>query len=154
MSVPELESLGDPHLQIAGLNVWVHDREFPNSTDYWDGNWLRVTACCAYPGSSVRVHGPIVHLGEIAELLRECECLYETLQGTAGLRCLEPNLRVQLTAKTGGRIKVELSITPDQIGESHTYVDGFDQTFLPPIIAACKRILLAFHVRAPDELQE
>ena len=148
----ELESLGEPHLVIAGLRVWVHGRQFPHAVDYWDGNWLRVTAFCIYPQSMVRTHGSIIHLGEVSGLLRECEQLYQTLQGQAGLRCMEPNLGVELTGETGGRIKVQLSITPDHMSESHSFTDAIDQTYLPPIIAACRAILAKFPVREPENL--
>lgn len=152
MSHRELENLGEPDLQIAGLRVWVHGRQFPDATDYWDGNWLRVTACCTYPESSVRVHGSIIHLGEVVGLQRGLERLYETLTGRAELVCIEPNLHVDLEAETGGHIRVVISITPDHLSEKHTFSDNFDQTFLPPITAACSRILERFPVRQAHQL--
>src|SRR5262249_8904413 len=102
MNSADLEHLGEPDLQVAGLRVWVHGRECPNAVDYWDGNVLRVTAYCKYPDSMVRVHGSLVHLREIVGLLRSCENLYQTLEGRAALECLEPNLGVELLAGTGG----------------------------------------------------
>lgn len=148
----ELDTLGEPDLVIAGLRLWIHGRLFPKSVDYWDGNWLRVTAYCIYPQSIVRSHGPIIHLGEIVGLLRGCEQLYQTLQGQAALSCMEPNLGVELIAETGGHIRVQLSITPDHMAESHSFTDSFDQTYLPPIIAACQAILVKFPVREPEVL--
>lgn len=152
MSRREHESLGEPDLQISGLRIWVHGRQFADSTDYSDGNWLRVTAYCEYPGSSVRASGSIIHLGEIVGLLRGCEQLHETLQGEAALACLEPNLRAELTAESGGRIAVVLNITPDHLTESHEFRDGFDQTYLPPIISACRTLLEKFPVRVAQNL--
>jgi hypothetical protein len=154
MDPRELEHLGEPDLTIAGLRLWVHGRQFPQSSDYWDGNWLRVTAYSVYPDSQVRAHGPIVHLSEIVVLLRECKRLYQSLEGTAGLRCIEPNLRVELVAENRGRIKMALSITPDQMTESHSFTDDLDQTYLPPIIAACQTILEKFPVREAEDLPE
>ena len=152
MDSRELESLGEPDLVIAGLRIWVHGRQFPQSADYWDGNWLRVTAYCMYPQSIVRAHGAIIHLGEIVGLLNECENLYKTLNGQACLRCIEPNLGVELTAESGGHINVRLTITPDQLTESHNFTDGIDQTYLLPIISACQAILTKFPVREPEQL--
>jgi hypothetical protein len=152
MNAREIESLGDPDLQIAGLRIWVHGRESPDAADYWDGNWLRATAYCIYPESTVRVHGSFVRNSEIAGLLRGAEHLYESLSGSAGLECLEPNLHVQLNAKTGGHLEVEISITPDQLNETHRFKDEIDQTYLPQIIAACRRILERFPVRAAERV--
>src|SRR5882724_344446 len=36
------EQLGTPDIKLSGLQIWVHGRQFPNATDYWDGNWLRI----------------------------------------------------------------------------------------------------------------
>jgi hypothetical protein len=149
--VPGTEDLSEPDLQIAELRLWIHGREFEDSSDYWDGNWLRVTAECRSRGSRVSADGPILHLSEIAGLLHGCERLYETLEGRAELVCIEPNLGVVLEAETGGRIRIETTITPDHMTERHTYRDGFDQTYLPPIIAACRRILRDHPLRNPPK---
>ena len=45
--------LGEPALRIAGFQLWVHGYQFPDSNDYWDGNWLRVTVHCGAAGASV-----------------------------------------------------------------------------------------------------
>ena len=97
-------NLDEPSLQIGRLKLWVHGRQFPLAQDYWDGNWLHVTARCDSASSTVSTIGPIVHLGELAQLLEECERLYESLSGIAKLDCMEPNLGVTLTAKTSGHV--------------------------------------------------
>jgi hypothetical protein len=119
----------------------VHGREFPTSTDYWDGNWLRVTGYCQGSGSVVRIHGSLIRLTEISGLLRGCEALYERLDGHASLDCIEPYLKIDLVAQTKGHIAIAIEITPDQLTESHRFTSAFDQTFLPPIIGACRAIL-------------
>lgn len=146
----ELANLGDPDLEIAGLRLWVHGRQFPDSTDYWDGNWLRVTAYATSPGSRVRTHGSILHLSEVVQLKHGCERLYETLEGRAGLDCMEPDLDVEFTARGGGHIGVKVSINPDHLSESHEFLDEIDQTYLPGIIAACRRILERLPIREPE----
>jgi hypothetical protein len=52
MNEREIENLGEPDLRVAGLRVWIHGRQFPDSQDYWDGNWLNATAYCVYPDST------------------------------------------------------------------------------------------------------
>ena len=143
----ELKSLGAPDLEIAGLTLWIHGRQFPDASDYWDGNWLRVTAYATSPDSRVRTHGSVLHLSEVVQLMRGCEQLYETLEGRAGLDCMEPNLGVELTARGGGHIGVRVSITPDHLGESHEFLGEIDQTYIPGVIAACRRILERLPVR-------
>jgi len=57
--------LGRPDLQVGGLQLWIHARQFPDSEDYWDGNWLMVTVRCCASGAEVWVKGPILHLSEL-----------------------------------------------------------------------------------------
>ncbi|RKP47779.1 hypothetical protein D7S86_22760 [Pararobbsia silviterrae] len=93
--------------------------------------------------------GPIVHLSEVEGLLEGCERLYESLSGAAKLQCMEPNLAATLTASTGGRIDVEIHITPDHMAEAHEFKGSIDQTFLPAIILQCRELLAEYPVRSP-----
>jgi hypothetical protein len=150
MSEQSHVNLDEPSLQIAGLKLWVHGRQFPLAQDYWDGNWLQVTAQCDSASATVSTVGPIVHLGELVQLIEECERLHESLSGIAKLDCMEPNLSVTLTAKTRGQIDVQIHITPNHMLERHEFNESFDQTFLPAIISQCRRILIEHPLRKPD----
>jgi hypothetical protein len=143
-------NLDEPNLHIGGLKLWVHGRQFPLAQDYWDGNWLQVTARYNSAHSTVSTDGPIVHLGELARLLDECERLYESLSGVAKLDCMEPNLGITLTAKTSGHIDVRIHITPNSMLEKHEFNESFDQTFLPAIISQCREILIEHQLRMPE----
>ncbi|WP_175912153.1 hypothetical protein [Burkholderia sp. BCC1640] len=149
MSTQPHVHLSEPSLQIASLKLWVHCRQFPLAQDYWDGNWLYVTARCDSGHSSVATRGSIVHLGELARLLDECERLYESLSGVAKLDCIEPNLSVTLTAQTVGHIDVQIDITPDHMLERHEFKESIDQSYLPAIISQCREILTEYPVRDP-----
>lgn len=107
--------LGTPDLKIEGLQIWVHGRQFPDAADYWDGNWLRVTAHCGGNGASVFTTGSIIHLSELDRWLVESEELLENLKGEAKLACVEPALSVTLKSGSLGNITMEVSITPDHI---------------------------------------
>lgn len=48
---------GESDMKIAGLAIWIHGRQFPDSKDYWDVNWLNVTVRCGAQGASVKVCG-------------------------------------------------------------------------------------------------
>lgn len=148
MNLRELENLGEPDLSVGGLRIWIHGRQFPDSTDYWDGNWLRVTAYCIYPHSAVRIQNdPCVRVSELAGLLAGCERLYLTLCGKAELQCMEPYLAIELAASPNGRIGLKLSVTPEHLTETHEYEDEIDQSYLPPIINSCQAILAKYPVR-------
>ena len=59
---PDPDSLGPAHLKVAGLELWVHDRRSPKAQDYWEGNWLVVTARCAATGANVWSTGPMLRV--------------------------------------------------------------------------------------------
>src|SRR5262245_58530653 len=107
------EKLGPPSIDLAGLRIWIHSRQFPEADDYWDGNWLNVTACCGAKGAEVWASGPFIHLSELAGWMNACEKIYGSLVGEANLDCIEPELKVRLNAEELGRISMIVEITPD-----------------------------------------
>ena len=64
----QTQRLGETDLQVAGLQLWIQGVEFPESKDYWDGNWLRVSVHCYASNAQVRVSGPILHLSRATAL--------------------------------------------------------------------------------------
>jgi hypothetical protein len=64
----------------------VHGRQFPDSLDFWDGNWLNITARCEAPSAEVSASGAILHLSELQDWYTASERLYQTLTGEATLK--------------------------------------------------------------------
>lgn len=137
----ESHQLGAPDIKLAGVNVWVHQRQFPESEEFWDVNWLIVTASCSAPSAVVSVHGPIIHLTEIERLLNESQQVLASLSGKAGLRCMEPEFNLMLEMQTGGRLTLEVEITPDHLAQSHWFKFELDQSYLPGLIRDCQEVL-------------
>ncbi len=148
MNDRRFEELGEPNIRFGELQVWIHGRQFPESDDYWDGNWLRVTAHCGAQGADVWTVGPIIHLGDLVRWLRALEELNRTLTGRADLINLEPELSVKISVDVIGQLLIEIEITPDHMNQKHWFRSEVDQTYLPPLIASCQRILKDFPVRA------
>jgi hypothetical protein len=151
MDAPREKSLGIPNLQLDGLRIWIHGRQFPDSVDFWDGNWLNITANCATTGSSVWVSGPRIHLSELETWYNEATQLHGTLTGEAALKCLEPELNVLLKAKPLGHIAMTVQITPDHLKESHRFQFEMDQSYLPALLRQLKAILAEYPIRDPRQ---
>jgi hypothetical protein len=146
------EQLGNPDIKLAGLQIWVHGRRFPNATDYWDGNWLRITAHCGTHGADVWATGSILHVPDLVRWLAELEQLNRSLSGDANLVPLEPELRVKLAATQLGHISMEVEITPDNVTQEHRFRFELDQSYLEPVIESCRKIVDAYPVRGtPDD---
>jgi hypothetical protein len=125
----------------------VHGRQFPDHHDFWDGNWLRVTAHCGADGASVFRTGSFIHLSEIASWRDQLEELNQTLIGEANLTCLEPYLRVSLKAQSLGHISMEVSITPEHLTQRHWFQFALDQTYLGPLISQINSVLNEYLLR-------
>jgi hypothetical protein len=142
------QTLGEPDLQVAGLQLWIHGREYPGSEDYYDGNWLRVTAHAGASGTSVWVSGAILMVPDLARWADQCEVV---ARGKAEKACLEPmetELKVTIEALDKlGHLSMLVEITPDQITQQHSFEFEIDQTYLPGIVSQCRAIVASFPIR-------
>jgi hypothetical protein len=134
-------------IKLAGLEIWVHGRQFPDTEDYWDGNWINITAHCGASGASVWVNGSIVHLREIAHLLTGVEALYSSLEGVAELPCMEPELSFLLEGTGSGHINMTVKISPDNLAHEHKFIFEIDQSHLPELIKECKGVLRRYPIK-------
>ena len=55
----------EPDLRLGGLSIWIAGLQFPDSSDYWDGNWLVIRARMDAPGATVRCEGPILMTSDV-----------------------------------------------------------------------------------------
>ena len=141
-----IESGTAPDLEVAGLRIWVHGRESPGSSDFWDGNWLRATARCSGSGASVSVAGSFLRSDELLRWLSEIELLQQSLTGEARLAAIEPELGVLLRAPDPGRLEVRVDITPDQLSQEHVFRFELDPSSLPALALALRRLLERYPV--------
>ena len=140
--------LGEPHLEVAGLELWVHGREFPESEDFYDGNWLRATAHCEAAGASVWAEGAILMVTDIAGFGEQCAAMLSGSARSATLAPLEPHLKVALeTADRLGHVRAQVEITPDHLAQAHRFEFAVDQSYLPGIIQRCSAIVQEYPIR-------
>ena len=142
-----IENLGVPDIKLIGLQIWIHSREYPEREEFWDSNWLNVTAHCGARNASVWVNGSTLRNEEIAAWLVALQKLNETLSGEANLETLEPELKVKLSAEQLGGILLEVEITPDQLTQRHYFEFELDQSYLNGLISSCRKILLEFPIK-------
>jgi|SRR5215469_6751999 len=133
--------------ELVDFGLWVHGREFPSSTDYWDGNWLRVTARVETPGAKVETSGPIIRLPELVSFRDGLQELNKALKGEAHLDCLEPDLDITIKCDSTGHLAITVTITPDHLLQSHRFTLHADQTILDSRIASMNKLLSAYPVR-------
>jgi len=136
-----------PNINISGFRIWIHSYQYVNVTEYWDANWLNVTAECEANSARVLVSGSIIHTSEIERWLQQLELLYSNLEGCAKLECMEPELNINIQALKSGSMEMVVNITPDILSQEHKFTFEIDQSYLPELILNCKKSLEEFPVR-------
>ena len=136
----------DPSLRIAGLSIWIDNRQFPGASDYYDGNWLNMRARMEAPGATVKCGGSILMTTDVDQFRKELESLSATLTGEATLSSFEPELKVTLRGQQLGHIEAEVEIAPDHLSQFHRFTLDLDQSYLPALITGCEAILERFPV--------
>ena len=149
--LPDPELLGPPDLKVAGFELWIHGRQFPDMSDHGDANWLCVTAHCGTLGASVWASGAILELTDIARWSAECERLHREWTGEAELSPCEPNLHVSIRPVDRlGHLIMRVQITPEHPSQHHVFDFDIDQTYLPLIVSQCRRILAEYPIRGAE----
>jgi hypothetical protein len=133
-------------LKLAGLSLWVLDRQFLNASDFWDGNWLNVRARVEASGAYVEVVGPWLRTDELATFATQLASLHQQMKGPADLICMEPFLDVKLTCGSRGQIAAVIEITPDHMTQAHQFKFEIDQSHIPAALFGCKQILERFPI--------
>ena len=136
----------EPDLVFAGLSLWALSRQFANLGDE-DHGWTIAYARVQTANALVEVpQGAWLRSVDVRSFLDDLEIAYEKLQGRAVLYCAEPYLNVVVECQTLGAVEVTVDITPDHLTQSHKFRFGLNQSYLPPVIAACRQILRKFPV--------
>lgn len=134
-----------PSLVLGGLSVWVLDKAFPESVEWYDGSWLQVRAECNAPGATVTANGPVLTAEDIGRLLAGMEAMQRG-GSSAEMSPLEPNLAVSLTGSSRGRLRIDVRITPDSMTQEHRFFFDADVAYLAGPIEQCREILRRFPV--------
>ena len=141
-----VERTGPPDMMLAGLQLWVHGREFPETVEPYDLDWLRTTVHCGAAGATVWVTGTFLGSYALWRWMTECQRFYDTLAGGAALHSDEPDFEAGLTDLGGGRLELVVRLTPDYLNQKHQFSFKIDQSYLPPMLAQCRQILAAYPV--------
>lgn len=135
------DELGDADVTVGGLRMWIHGWQFPDSDDFWDGNWLLATVVCMSDASRVVAKGPIIRRDELRSWREELLAMHAKVAGRAELKCLEPELHVAMDTDVAGHTSVEVSITPNVMNEKHEFRFDLDQSYLPAIASSLAKVL-------------
>ncbi|MDM8556154.1 hypothetical protein QUF75_15625 [Desulfococcaceae bacterium HSG7] len=143
----DIKASGAPDISLSGLKIWISGRQFEDSTDFQDANWLVVTARCSSYFSEVLTQGPIIHLSELELWMAELLKLNETICGEADLNCMEPELSASIRLDKNGSGTLTVFITPDNMNEQHRFTFAIVQSYLPSLIRELQTVLTKYPIK-------
>ena len=129
---------------LTSLCVWVLDKAFPESVEWYEGSWLPVRAECTAPGAIVTANGPLLTAEDIGRLLAGMEAMHRQGASSAEMSPLETNLAVSLTGSSKGRLRIDVRISPDSMTQEHRFFFDADVAYLAGPIEQCREILRRF----------
>jgi hypothetical protein len=138
--------LGSEREYIA-LNV--SGREFPNTSDFWDANWLICTVEIAVGAFRGRVDG-MIRTEELETFRGEIVRLNEGLGGEAEFSTMEQWLALRLIGNGRGQIEARCEVGDG--GNTLRCCLSVDQTFLPPLIQQLSKLIEAYPVWFKDRV--
>ncbi len=125
-----------------------HGRQFPDATDQWDGNWLRVTVQVRDLNAQAWISSSILTTTDLAAWRSRCESFLSGGASRASLEPLEPELEVTMR-ETDQVAHLEMCVdaTPDHLRQEHRFRIEIDQSYLLGLISELGVILGEFPLR-------
>lgn len=94
------------HIESQHILIRPLHRSHPNSSDYWDGNWI-TSRISIVVGAFRGTYDAELRAEDFAEFLKGIQALDKTLRGTASFRTMEGQIKMQLNGDGKGHITVE-----------------------------------------------
>ena len=139
-------TIGNAHLDW--LHIAVRSRSHPSATDFWDGGWLRTPITGSIGGFLISIPDAQLRSDELHQFMNELHALCQHLTGTARLRSLEDWIDLTITGDGSGRLIVEGAVSdcPGIGNELSFTINGYDQTFLPDLVAQLNEVMTSYPV--------
>ena len=122
-------------------------RAYPESADYWDGNWIYANVAVR-AGAFQGAYEALLRTDEFRDLRSQLSELYKALAGVARFDAMENWVRVHVAGDGRGNFLASC-MARDNLGMGNelTFELDFDQTAIPQMLRDLDQILHAFPVK-------
>lgn len=128
------------------IEVDVLNRNYPNSSDYWDANWVTSKINIKIPGYLVSYDADL-RTDELRDFAKEIKLMSKLLKGKATLKNLDNYLQIECEMnKTGKIIWIAETCYPAGDGAVLKFEFESDQSFLADLIKEMENVLSTFPV--------
>jgi hypothetical protein len=135
------------HLKLAGFELTVLGRQFPDSHDVWDGNWLNVVCNCQDARLKLKATGPFLTVGEIMDLLDKLKQANEGEISFARVEIIEPELNLFLSVTSDKQVLLQADLQPEDKRQSERFEFKLNQAEILAAIEQCQIILQTYPMR-------
>ena len=119
-------------------------REFPDATDYWDGNWLK-TYIEIHVGTARRRYEALLRTEEFSGFRRGLTSFRESRRGVARFRPMEPWLSVTVCDDGDGQLLATCEARPKLSGwDALAFVAQIDMAQVEETIQALEEVQQLF----------
>jgi len=128
------------------VEIEVIGRTHPESTDYWDGNWIDAKLKVEIPGYLVEFVANL-RTDELRGFLDELKIMYKTLKGKVELDNMDEYIHFECEINNLGHIRwIGKTCYPPGYGAELTFEFQSNQSYLEQIIRELDAILAVFPV--------
>lgn len=128
------------------IEIDILAREYPNSCDYWDGNWLVSNVKIEIPGYNVNFNASL-RADEISEFMKGLMLMHRNLSGEAKLTSLESYIHLEGEIDKLGQIHwFGETCYPAGSGAVLTFEVDSDQSYLKDLIKELEDISYVYPV--------
>jgi hypothetical protein len=132
--------------QAEYIALTVKGRERPDSTDFWDANWL-VCSVEVTAGAYRGCYDSSIHTEELERFYQQVGGLSERLVGEAELATMEGWLMIRLIGDGRGHVEVICRLRDNSAsGNTLECRLSVDQTFLPPLLRQLATVMRVYPV--------
>lgn len=128
------------------IEIEVFTQSYPESTDYWDGNWLNATIECEIPGFNAKfdLHIRTDELQDFSDQVKE---MARKKAGKAALYNLDGYIEIEAIYEEPGTVNWTAALCyPAGNGASLKFDFSADQTSLNQLIKELDEIISVFPV--------
>jgi hypothetical protein len=134
-------------LNLSGFELTIYGRQFSDSHDAWDGNWLNVYCKCQSVGRTAKASGSFLNVGEIADLQSKLARLSNSDLVSERVEIIEPTLDLVLSSTAAKQRLLKVILQPDGKMPTEIFEFNIDKNDLDLAIAQCQTSLRNYPMR-------
>jgi len=137
------------------LQILVDNYAYPDSNDFWDGNWINVRIVIRVGAFNGSYKAQLRNV-DFLDFNNELKNLYQNLDGFANFHCLEDYLQIKIKGDSLGHFSADCIATdnPGIYGNKLEFTLEFDQTEIHSMTKMIDDLLNEFPIKDFEQIQK